>query len=88
MSSWQVAETINSFNGRVSGAIITDWNIEASESEKKDRWLGLIIHKSFELKQALRLMQEDMILRDGISKSKRQKLFLTYPALYCGNFLL
>jgi len=64
MSGWQVAENIKAINGRVPVAIITGWDIEINESELKDKWVDLIIHKPFEVNQVLKLVQEGMILRD------------------------
>ena len=64
MSGWQVAEKAKSINGRVPVVLITGWDIRQEESEMKDNWVDLIIHKPFEMEQVLNIVQEGMILRD------------------------
>jgi hypothetical protein len=55
-------------------AIITGWNIELDESEMKDKWVDLIIHKPFEINQVLRLVKEGMILRGRLKQEKMKKI--------------
>jgi len=64
MSGWQVAENIKGTDGRVLVILTTGWDIKLGEEEMKEKWVDLIIHKPFEIKQFLRVAQEGMALRD------------------------
>jgi len=64
MSGWQVAEKIKGINGRVPVVLITGWEIKERETETRDDWVDLIMHKPFEMDQVLNTVQEGMILRD------------------------
>ncbi len=73
MSGWQVAEKVKSINGRVPVALITGWNAELKQSEKKDSYVDLVIYKPFEIKQILNLVQEGMILRERFKAGREEK---------------
>ncbi len=64
MSGWQVAEKVKGINGRVPVVLITGWDIRQEESEMKDSYVDLIVHKPFEMDQVLNVVQEGMLLRD------------------------
>ena len=64
MSGWQVAEKVKSINRKVPVVLITGWDIRQEESEMKDSYVDLIVHKPFEMDQVLNVVQEGMILRE------------------------
>jgi CheY-like chemotaxis protein/anti-sigma regulatory factor (Ser/Thr protein kinase) len=64
MSGWQVAEKVKGINGRVPVVLITGWDIRQEESEMKDSYVDLIVHKPFEVDHVLNVVQEGLILRD------------------------
>jgi len=64
MSGWKVAEKIKSINGRVPVILITGWNIEMDETELRERWVDLVIHKPFEIDQVIKLVKEGIALRE------------------------
>jgi PAS domain S-box-containing protein len=63
LSGWQVAEKVKSINGRVPVVLITGWDIKQEESEMKNSYVDLIVHKPFKVDQVLNVVQESMILR-------------------------
>jgi len=69
MSGWQVAEKVKGINGRVPVVLITGWDIRQEESEMKDSYVDLIVHKPFEMDQVLNVVQEGMILRDRFKEA-------------------
>ena len=68
MSGWQVAEKVKGINGRVPVALITGWSTELNQAKMKDSCVDILIHKPFEIKQIINLVQEGMILRERFNR--------------------
>ena len=47
------------------------WNIDLKGSEIKDKRVDLVIQKPLEVDQVLKVVQEGMILKDGLKKLNR-----------------
>ena len=60
MSGWEVADEIKSINSTVPVILVTGWNVEITNSEKRTDSVDKIIQKPFEVKQVLRTVQEVM----------------------------
>ncbi len=60
MSGWEVADEIKSINSKVPVILVTGWNVEINNSEKRTDSVDKIIQKPFEVKQVLRSVQEVM----------------------------
>ena len=58
MSGWEVADEIKSINSKVPVILVTGWNVEINNSEKRTDSVDKIIQKPFEVKQVLRTVQK------------------------------
>ncbi len=64
LSGWQVADEVKKINGRVPVVLVTGWDIKQEESNMKDSYADLIVHKPFEVDQVQHIVQEGMVLGD------------------------
>ncbi len=64
MSGWEVAKKIKAINGNVSIVLVTGWNIEIEDDEKRNNHVDRVIQKPFQVDQILSAVQEMMSTDD------------------------
>jgi signal transduction histidine kinase/ActR/RegA family two-component response regulator len=69
MSGWEVADEIKRINNKAPVILVTGWNVEINNSEKRTDSVDKIIQKPFEVKQVLRTVQEVMEHKEQVTAS-------------------
>ena len=64
MSGWEVAKKIKNIDGKVPIVLVTGWNVEIEDDEKKNNHVDKIIQKPFQVDQVLDAVQEVMSTGD------------------------
>ena len=64
ISGWEVAKKIKEINGKVPIVLVTGWNVEIQDDEKKNNHVDMVIQKPFQVNQVLSSVQEVMGIGD------------------------
>ena len=64
MSGWEVAKKIKAINGKVPIVLVTGWNVEIEDDEKRNNHVDRVIQKPFQVDQVLNSVQEVMSTED------------------------
>lgn len=60
MSGWEVAKKIKTINDKVPIVLVTGWNVEIEDDEKRTNHVDRVIQKPFQVEQVLSTVQEMM----------------------------
>jgi PAS domain S-box-containing protein len=64
LSGWEVAKKIKAINGKVPIVLVTGWNVEIEDDEKRNNHVDRVIQKPFQLDQVLSAVQEMISTED------------------------